>query len=105
MQRSGRKQANFLYPFDKKGESQLTKSGDELYPTSPAGPLSVWTTGVWERESMVMRWIEKSLVNIVDRWSTSLHGESLDTAVFLKEVPSSPKQPGLIEKLWLKLRT
>ena len=29
------------------------------------GPLSVWTTGVWERESMTMRWLEHGLVKLV----------------------------------------
>ncbi|KAJ8520175.1 hypothetical protein ONZ45_g2969 [Pleurotus djamor] len=33
------------------------------------GPLSIWTTGVWKRESMVMRWLEKGLVNAVESMS------------------------------------
>ena len=31
-------------------------------------PLAVWTTGVWVRESMAMRWAEKWLVYLVERW-------------------------------------
>lgn len=31
-------------------------------------PLAVWTTGVWMRESMAMRWAEKWLVHLVERW-------------------------------------
>lgn len=31
------------------------------------GPLAIWTTGVWQKESMVMRWLERGLVNLVDR--------------------------------------
>ena len=28
----------------------------------------MWTTGVWQRESMVMRWAESTLVHLVERW-------------------------------------
>jgi phosphatidylglycerophosphatase GEP4 len=31
-------------------------------------PLGVWTTGVWMRESMAMRWAEKWPVHLVERW-------------------------------------
>jgi phosphatidylglycerophosphatase GEP4 len=32
------------------------------------GPLAIWTTGVWEREGMVIRWWERRLLWAVDRW-------------------------------------
>ena len=32
------------------------------------GPLAVWTTGVWQRDSMAMRWGESRLVHFVERW-------------------------------------
>jgi phosphatidylglycerophosphatase GEP4 len=31
-------------------------------------PLAVWTTGVWQRESMAMRWAESRLVHFVEGW-------------------------------------
>ena len=31
-------------------------------------PLAVWTTGVWQRESMPIRWAESRLVHFVERW-------------------------------------
>ncbi|KZV68767.1 HAD-superfamily phosphatase [Peniophora sp. CONT] len=31
------------------------------------GPLAVWTTGVWQRESMAFRWAEGKLVQLVER--------------------------------------
>jgi phosphatidylglycerophosphatase GEP4 len=34
------------------------------------GPLAVWTTGVWQRQGMLMRWLEKTLVMSVERWSS-----------------------------------
>ncbi|KAG9312176.1 hypothetical protein JVU11DRAFT_7470 [Chiua virens] len=38
---------------------------------SGGGPLAVWTTGVWQRASMVMRWFEKQVVEMVARWTES----------------------------------
>lgn len=33
------------------------------------GPLAVWTSGVWERENMLLRWVEQCLVAGVRRWT------------------------------------
>ena len=33
------------------------------------GPLAIWTTTVWEKESMLMRWGERKLVQAVEKWS------------------------------------
>ncbi|TFK21985.1 hypothetical protein FA15DRAFT_681888 [Coprinopsis marcescibilis] len=52
---------------------------------SPDGPLAIWTTGVWKKEAMVMRYLEQSLVKAVTRWST---GEPFDGARFLKVIPA-----------------
>ena len=43
-------------------------------------PLAVWTTGVWQRESMLMRWAESRLVHFVERWieGTSQRRNSLE---------------------------
>jgi len=34
---------------------------------SPRAPLAVWTTGVWKRESVGMRWAEAQLVRLIER--------------------------------------
>ena len=34
-----------------------------------SGPLAVWTTGVWQREGMAIRWLEKRVVDMVTRWT------------------------------------
>jgi len=52
------------------------KSGD-----NGRGPLAIWTSGVWTKEAMGMRWIEKKLVEAVTR---STNGENQFTAQFLK---------------------
>jgi phosphatidylglycerophosphatase GEP4 len=43
------------------GSSNVDSGGGERTP------LAVWTTGVWERESMVMRWAEAGLVWLVEQ--------------------------------------
>ncbi|KAH7925975.1 HAD-superfamily phosphatase [Leucogyrophana mollusca] len=40
---------------------------------SRCGPLAIWTRGVWKKESMAMRWCEKRLVDIVNRWTSGGH--------------------------------
>ena len=70
--------------------------------TSPCGPLAIWTTGVWERESMLMRWMEKGLVNVVERWTRPPKGQPLDTAKFVRDAPLTPQAPrrsGFVEEL------
>lgn len=58
--------------------------------------LAIWTTGVWTKESMLMRWMEKKLVDGVTRWSAD--GGAADHSRFLKvdKVLSSTKEPELV---------
>ena len=35
--------------------------------TKTCGPLAVWTTGVWQKESMVVRWVERTVVSMMSR--------------------------------------
>ncbi|KAF8548383.1 HAD-superfamily phosphatase [Imleria badia] len=44
--------------------------GADAEKGSRCGPLAVWTTGVWQRESMMVRWLEKSVVDVVTRWTS-----------------------------------
>ena len=52
------------------------KSGD-----NGKGPLAIWTTGVWTKEAMGMRWIEKKLVEAVTKHT---NGKNQYTTQFLK---------------------
>ena len=45
------------------------------------GPLAIWTSGVWTKEAMGMRWIEKKLVGVVTKYT---NGESRHATQFLK---------------------
>jgi len=73
------------------------------------GPLAVWTEGVWEREGMFMRWLEKGLLLGVERWvvrGEGLHYEA-NAARFVRNpsvVEATPKQRGFWQKVWSRLR-
>ncbi|KIM40364.1 hypothetical protein M413DRAFT_178023 [Hebeloma cylindrosporum] len=71
---------------DPEKELPLEASKTEI----PVGPLAIWTTGVWQRESMFIRWIEHGLVNAVEKWSTPPTGEPIDVSRFLKEEKIEP---------------
>lgn len=64
-----------------------------LIQNSRVGPLAIWTTGVWERESMTTRWLEKLTMQGVHRL---VHGRATGNAIsvpggspFVKPLPSS----------------
>ena len=80
--------------------------GDAIGSLHPSGPLSIWTTGVWERESMIMRWLERGLVKLVQRCSTPPRGEPVDTSPFLKVLgkPEPQRRLAVLEDLFTRLR-
>ncbi|KAF8190811.1 mitochondrial PGP phosphatase-domain-containing protein [Pholiota molesta] len=70
------------------------------------GPLAIWTTGVWKKESMLMRLLEGQLVKSVQKWSTPPAGEPFDSRQFVKEVakPEPPRRQSLFDGLISRLR-
>ena len=62
----------------------------------PPGPLAIWTTGVWKRESMLMRYMEHGLVKAV-RKSISAPSEAIDTTPFI----NTPPEPEPTKKKWI----
>ncbi|KAI0077200.1 HAD-superfamily phosphatase [Panus rudis PR-1116 ss-1] len=80
-----------------------------------AGPLSIWTTGVWERESMAFRFLEKSVMEGVKKYVSESNGVLVrgDLRRFVKDVPA-PSPPGVKDadnekkgwfgRVWAKLR-
>ena len=95
--------------FEKDGAftAENESLGDATGVPHHFGPLSVWTTGVWERESMIMRWLEHGLVKLVQRCSTP-PTEPVDTSHFLKVLkkPEPQGRPRLaeLEDLFSRLR-
>jgi phosphatidylglycerophosphatase GEP4 len=72
-----------------------SSSSDAPAPARIGGSLAIWTDGVWQKESMMMRWAEKRLIDIVRRWTR--HGEtsSVGTDIFVRELPSTqPRKTG-----------
>lgn len=50
------------------------------------GPLAIWTTAVWQKESMLMRWGERKLVQAVEKWSMDADSETgEDAQKFVKQ--------------------
>lgn len=77
----------------------------------PPGPLAIWTTGVWQKEGTVMRWMEKTLLETVQRW-TSLPDADSGTASegllkrFVKRDfgVEAPVKRSLTSRLWGRLQ-
>ncbi|KAG0708628.1 HAD phosphatase [Suillus ampliporus] len=59
------------------------------------GPLAILTDGVWQKESMLMRWAERRLVDAVRKWTKNEENSSVDTNMFVRELPSpEPRKNG-----------
>lgn len=87
-----------------KGASSAETEPVDLQPTH-TGPLSVWTTGVWEKESMLMRYIEKSFMQGIQRYVVPDNGLGhIDTSRFLKMSPTPDAAPsrkeGYLRRFW-----
>ncbi len=79
------------------------------------GPLSVWTEGVWGRESMVLRAAERKITELARRWvnrNANVGGETGETATldyerFVRVIPPPTevlKKIGLLNRVWNSLR-
>lgn len=74
-----------------------------------SGPLSIWTEGVWQRESMAFRWVEKQTMLGIQKWIAQDNGVAVpsDLSRFVKPLPVAPEpveKPSLVERLWRTLR-
>ena len=85
---------------------ELVTSDPALHGEGAQGPLSIWTTGVWKRESMLMRCLESGLVRAVHRYSTPVCGQSDFSHFIIKEEvkPEFSRNFGLIERLLSRFR-
>jgi phosphatidylglycerophosphatase GEP4 len=61
-----------------------TKPGQGSEPYQPNGPLAIWTTDVWKKEATGMRWLERKLVEVAQRWTKDAQGDRPDTAQFVR---------------------
>lgn len=78
-----------------RSRSALSFPSDVPTRSSIGGPLAIWTSGVWQKESMVMRWLEKRLVEAVQKWAMNGKNSSVDTTMFVRDLPSpEPRKEG-----------
>ena len=93
-------------PASEKSQQTTASSKQER-----VGPLSIWTTGVWEREAMPMRFLEKSFTEAIRRHVVAENGVRVlggDVTKFVKpepakEAPPTPR-PGLASRIWQRIR-
>ena len=110
--RMARKQA---VPFN--DTPQDISASEKLQPTTASskqervGPLSIWTTGVWEREAMPMRFLEKSFMEAIRRRVVAENGVRPlggDVTKFVKPEPvkdaTPAPRPGLLSRVWQRIR-
>ena len=67
------------------------------------GPLSIWTTGVWKKEAMGMRWFEKKIVQGVEKWSTFQEGETGNSLKFIRKIKPEERRPRFLSLIWSRL--
>jgi phosphatidylglycerophosphatase GEP4 len=65
-------------------------------------PLAVWTTGVWERESMVMRWTEARLVWLIEKYLAGVRErrEALEERFIVRRVMDHEKEVDKRSRGW-----
>jgi len=78
-------------------DSELVVIGDRVFTdvvmANRMKTMSIWTTGIWTKESILMRWMEKKLVNGVARWSSGGRGEDLSRFLKVQELSHHEEQP------------
>ncbi|KAG7091178.1 hypothetical protein E1B28_010230 [Marasmius oreades] len=65
-------------------------------------PLSIWTTGVWKREAMGMRYLEKTLLDLVMKHHGPQADAQQDHSSFVHEPEQptvAPRRSGVLERL------
>lgn len=99
-------------PLTQTAVPEKLSSLHEPVPGSRDGPLSIWTSGVWQRESMGVRWLEKRFMQGIQRYVVETNGVAVrggDGSRFLKpepkvELSSSPERVSMIRRVWNRLR-
>lgn len=87
------------------GKEADTEKGNirEKHLVEGRGPLAVWTSGVWQKEAMGMRWFEKKTVEAVEKWSTQASGDLRDTSRFIRRIKVEEPKLSVLAQLWTQL--
>ena len=84
-----------------------TGTTDGVQSKTRVGPLSVWTEGVWEKENMFMRALEKGLLAGLKRYVVADNGmqHSAEPERFIKPPPPIPApKPSVLQRIWKVVR-
>ncbi|TFK74687.1 hypothetical protein BDN72DRAFT_789008 [Pluteus cervinus] len=76
---------------------------EEKSQRSEVGPLAIWTTGVWKKEAMALRWMESKLVDAVRKWTQV--SEPPENIRFIQEVPEPPQSEGFLARTLSRFRS
>jgi len=100
--RGGMESKNTKWTFDRQQTEPICQSKE---PDRSDGPLAIWTTGIWEKEAMRMRWLERKLVEVVQRWTKDSNGHP-DTAQFVGNYvePEPSSSGGMMAGLFKRIR-
>ena len=85
-------------------------AADVMYPER-VGPLGVWTEGLWKREALTLRALERGMLAGVERWllkpQEAAWRESLQHR-FVRPLPVPPVpevQEGWVRRVWRRFRS
>ncbi|KAJ7647756.1 mitochondrial PGP phosphatase-domain-containing protein [Roridomyces roridus] len=87
---SGLLHFSFRCGFERGGTVERENPTAFSHLSAECGPLAVWTQGVWKREATLMRWLEKKLVDLIQRRVSRDEIEPKITSPFLKQLPPPP---------------
>ncbi|KAI1786615.1 HAD phosphatase [Ganoderma leucocontextum] len=97
--------------YEDEKRALVEEDAQSLGPVRPdrVGPLAVWTEGLWKREALALRAIEKGMLAGVERWvlgpQEAAWRESLRHR-FVKPIPVEGrpmKERGWVRRMWERL--
>ena len=105
-----RRQASASVEDEKTPLAEKMSEQSELVRSNRIGPLGVWTEGLWKREALVLRALEKGMLSGVERWLLKPHEvqwrENLQYR-FAKPLPvrEEPTKEGWVRRMWRSFRS
>ncbi|THH13783.1 hypothetical protein EW146_g6473 [Bondarzewia mesenterica] len=75
----------YSWPWSRVEDEPEMSVGERSELTLRRKPLAIWTTGLWKREAMTLRWTEKKLVGMVESWVQGAEAERKELeSIFVK---------------------
>ncbi|EIW53942.1 phosphatidylglycerophosphatase [Trametes versicolor FP-101664 SS1] len=89
--------------FDSSTEKSSSGGVDDLARPARVGPLAVWTEGLWERENLVLRALERGMLKGAERWVLKPQEIAWRDSLrhrFVKPVPVV--EEGVVKEGWVR---